>query len=519
MAMGENVCRHHGCDALSFECALTENFIFALHDSRESIHCAAFVGHAGLVHLLARYGADPCTTDSDGIAPLHWAAAGNQLETVQALVDSGADVNQLEGTETARVALDYAQLGDGTTPFTELVTYLQAQGARSSAEDWQSLDTHLAATRIQAAWRGHRVRRNRQSSSKPSTAKKRKSVRFSRTESTSSRNLETRALRPRGAGPTRAPNDSRHSSDNTTASSPRTSSGSRSSNLSPRSSVSGFQQESGGARRISVQSPRARSQRDSQQSGPLSPTSLRSERSSAQVEGIKGKTAALTEENLAHEQSPPVCSPDSPTRQVTSPGTKASRRKRRSKADAAPTASHSTSANLSEEKAEEASPPAPESHEDAEDPASESLVPAPPSIASPEVDEVQKTLAALRVRHHHMLAERRRREAVYQRVRAAETIQRCWRRFNLDVHGCLPSRHASTLRQQQDTRVSKIYTLKPRGTRSYRPKPRGPVRQHTSLPPIQTPVVRSMNSAIKTYVRQPAPQRRRPSWTPASTMS
>lgn len=55
------------------------------------LHCAAEVGHDGMVQLLLDYWADPNAKNNSGSTPLHIAVKGENYLVVKVLLDSGAD--------------------------------------------------------------------------------------------------------------------------------------------------------------------------------------------------------------------------------------------------------------------------------------------------------------------------------------------------------------------------------------------------------------------------------------------
>ena len=60
------------------------------------LHAAAFYGTPHLIRLLLNLGADPNSWDmnpSGRTTPIYWAARNNRTDTVQALLDGGADIN------------------------------------------------------------------------------------------------------------------------------------------------------------------------------------------------------------------------------------------------------------------------------------------------------------------------------------------------------------------------------------------------------------------------------------------
>jgi ankyrin repeat protein len=57
------------------------------------LHDAAEIGNAEMVHVLCHLGADPLIADLDGYTPLHIAAFHGHLKAINALVQSGMDIN------------------------------------------------------------------------------------------------------------------------------------------------------------------------------------------------------------------------------------------------------------------------------------------------------------------------------------------------------------------------------------------------------------------------------------------
>eukprot|EP00899_Mesostigma_viride_P008424 jgi/Mesvir1/17583/Mv08817-RA.2 len=73
---------------------------------RSALHCAAAVGHSGVVDLLLQHRADINDCDADECTALHHAASNGHKEVVEVLIHHGADLNHknVEG----RTALNYA---------------------------------------------------------------------------------------------------------------------------------------------------------------------------------------------------------------------------------------------------------------------------------------------------------------------------------------------------------------------------------------------------------------------------
>jgi ankyrin repeat protein len=86
--------------------------------------CAAAHGHARVIAALLESGADPNATNADGVRVAYVAAVSNEIDAVDLLVDSGAEV----GGDEAREALHQAAC-DGRL---ELVRTLLAAGADAS---------------------------------------------------------------------------------------------------------------------------------------------------------------------------------------------------------------------------------------------------------------------------------------------------------------------------------------------------------------------------------------------------
>ncbi len=102
------------------------------------LHEAARQGHADVVRLLVRQGADPNAREQgDHTYPLHWAAACCRNECVRILLDAGADVHGFGDDHALDVigwACYFRDPGDDVTKWDdrrrELVAFLVDRGAR-----------------------------------------------------------------------------------------------------------------------------------------------------------------------------------------------------------------------------------------------------------------------------------------------------------------------------------------------------------------------------------------------------
>eukprot|EP00039_Didymoeca_costata_P005817 m.84905 g.84905 ORF g.84905 m.84905 type:complete len:1100 (+) comp12988_c0_seq2:225-3524(+) len=110
---------------------------------------ACHQGRTSVVDFLISQGASVNMQDKDGICSLHWAALEGYLEIVQMLVDAGAFLNYREEADNQSTPLDYAVAGNHQ----EIIAYLRELGALSIVELQE-----IAATNIQATWRGHQTR-------------------------------------------------------------------------------------------------------------------------------------------------------------------------------------------------------------------------------------------------------------------------------------------------------------------------------------------------------------------------
>lgn len=118
---------------------------------RTPLHCAAYGGHVSCLSALAESGSDCNAQDNDGMCTLHWACSAGRLEAVRLLVDGfGAFPNQIEFGEERYTPLDCALVGEHH----DVALYMVERGALSIAAIQD-----IAASKLQATWRGYRVRR------------------------------------------------------------------------------------------------------------------------------------------------------------------------------------------------------------------------------------------------------------------------------------------------------------------------------------------------------------------------
>lgn len=61
----------------------------SLGDSRTALHCAAYSGYQDTVQLLLDTGAQVNLQDREGITALHWAASAGHINIVNLLLNSG----------------------------------------------------------------------------------------------------------------------------------------------------------------------------------------------------------------------------------------------------------------------------------------------------------------------------------------------------------------------------------------------------------------------------------------------
>ncbi|KAK7501506.1 hypothetical protein BaRGS_00007310 [Batillaria attramentaria] len=120
------------------------------HSGRSPLHCAAYGGYVNCMSALMEHQADPNTQDKEGMTCLHWACSKGHLDAVKLLVENNAFPNHMEFTEDRYTPLDYALMGEHH----DVAQYMIEQGALSitGIQD-------IAATKIQSAFRGYRVRK------------------------------------------------------------------------------------------------------------------------------------------------------------------------------------------------------------------------------------------------------------------------------------------------------------------------------------------------------------------------
>merc|ERR1711862_484663 len=104
----------------------------------------------GTAAELIDQGADVNLQDSEGITPLHWAAASGDLECLAVLMTK-AFPNHTEYHQERYTPLDYAVMAHEDN--TELIDFMRKQGALTIKE----IRT-LAAQHIQSWWAGYRSR-------------------------------------------------------------------------------------------------------------------------------------------------------------------------------------------------------------------------------------------------------------------------------------------------------------------------------------------------------------------------
>src|SRR5690606_38110302 len=75
------------------------------------MHMAAFNGHTEVIKLLLAHGAQLDAKDAEGKTPLLHACTGAFAETVELLIEAGADVNTTEATEAFTPLMMAAGLG------------------------------------------------------------------------------------------------------------------------------------------------------------------------------------------------------------------------------------------------------------------------------------------------------------------------------------------------------------------------------------------------------------------------
>nr|XP_032801958.1 inversin isoform X1 [Petromyzon marinus] len=121
------------------------------HVRRTPLQCAAYGGYINCMVVLMDSQADPNIQDKEGMTALHWCCNNGYLNAVKLLLEYGAFPNHMETNEERYTPLDYALLGGHQ----EVIQYMLEHGALSIAAIQD-----IAATKIQAVYRGHRVRRS-----------------------------------------------------------------------------------------------------------------------------------------------------------------------------------------------------------------------------------------------------------------------------------------------------------------------------------------------------------------------
>lgn len=117
------------------------------------LHVAAFSGHAPIVDLLLRRGADVNAREvGDSTYPLHWAAAAGHLDVVRRLVDAGGDVVG-SGDDHALEVIGWACCWNGADDdaHRKVADFLVSRGARHHIFSAIALDLADEVRRIVAA--------------------------------------------------------------------------------------------------------------------------------------------------------------------------------------------------------------------------------------------------------------------------------------------------------------------------------------------------------------------------------
>ncbi|XP_073496046.1 inversin [Phyllobates terribilis] len=120
------------------------------YEGRTPLHCAAYGGYIGCMEVLMENKADPNIQDKNGRTALHWSCNNGYLDAVKLLLHYNAFPNQMESTEERYTPLDYALLGGHQ----EVIQFMLEHGALSIAAIQD-----IAASKIQAIYKGHKVRR------------------------------------------------------------------------------------------------------------------------------------------------------------------------------------------------------------------------------------------------------------------------------------------------------------------------------------------------------------------------
>ncbi|KAM9324217.1 inversin [Gastrophryne carolinensis] len=120
------------------------------YEGRTPLQCAAYGGYIGCMEVLMENKADPNIQDKNGRTALHWSCNNGYLDAVKLLLHYSAFPNQMESTEERYTPLDYALLGGHQ----EVTQFMLEHGALSIAAIQD-----IAASKIQAVYKGHKVRR------------------------------------------------------------------------------------------------------------------------------------------------------------------------------------------------------------------------------------------------------------------------------------------------------------------------------------------------------------------------
>ncbi|CAH0549306.1 unnamed protein product [Brassicogethes aeneus] len=99
-------------------------------DKRMALHVAAATGNVEIANVLVSNGADTNAQDINRYSPLMFAVDNNHTETVEFLINQGADVN-LRGGENNRTALDFV----AATGNVKMANVLVSNGADINAQD------------------------------------------------------------------------------------------------------------------------------------------------------------------------------------------------------------------------------------------------------------------------------------------------------------------------------------------------------------------------------------------------
>lgn len=124
---------------------------FADFGGRSPLHCASFAGHHECISVLLQANADLYAADNEGYVPLHLASEEGHLKCVKMLVEAGSVINTVCTADDKQLtSLDLARNNGHIL----VVDYLTSCGALS----YQNL-IHVAAAKIQASFRGYRMRK------------------------------------------------------------------------------------------------------------------------------------------------------------------------------------------------------------------------------------------------------------------------------------------------------------------------------------------------------------------------